>query len=530
MLPPPEAAETEEKFQKAGVPAPTPGQHAFIRLFGRESVDELIRLVSPNPQDAFIEDILAELRMKELENSVGTDVLQTEINIAAPAALGPPGARRKASEVLKALEEALNGSLTDAQAAVAALRPHGPPEPLPAPGPIDDLKLGPNEQYREAILEAAHKCDLDPAGLAALIDAEAAKINGIWDKDSANPSSSARGLTQFLKGTWLQMAVLAGTTLNLESKKLNFVDGRNRVVDPIALLRLRFHPRLAIMSAAEYAASNLKIVLAKKPKCPAFYDPNTPDGKMRLAYLCHHEGPGGALTYLRGGKSASYIDFLDSYIERKIVPSLFRSGAPARPKVVQPRSPGESISVKPVPVSNPIAFAQLDDVVSKWRWPIITAVEKAMEIAHQPMSGAAVGRESRRFLASRQDGRRFHVGLDLFCREGDIVLAITEGKIVNYYPFYQGTFALLISHSGVVINYGEVAPNAPQEFKWKIGGAVTAGQPIARVGQLNMIHFETYAPETTQNARWMQAGPRPANLLNPTKLLLNLAARAKRLK
>ena len=525
-----EAAETEEKFQKAGAPAPTPGQHAFIRLFGRESIDELIELALPNPKDTFIDAVLADLRRLELENSVGQDVLQTEINAAAPALLGPPGARRKASEVLKSLDEALKEPLADAQTAVAAFRPRGPPEQPPAPGPVDNLKLGPNEQYRSAILEAAHKCDLEPGGLAALIDAEAAKKNGIWDKDSANPSSTARGLTQFLKGTWLQMAVLPETTLNKEAKKQNFVDARNRVTDPVALLRLRFDPRLSILSAAEYAASNLKIVLAKKPKCPNFYDPATPDGKMRLAYLCHHEGPGGALTYLRGGKSASYVDFLDNYIERKIVPSRFRGGPPAEPIVLPPSRPGAPITARPVPASNPVAFAQLEEAVNQWHWPIITDVGKAMEIAHHPTTGSAVGRESRRFLADRQGGRRFHVGLDLFCQEGDVVLAIADGTIVNYYHFYEGTFALLISHSGVVINYGEVAPDAPQEFNWRIGGAITAGQRIARVGRLNMIHFETYAAGTKQNARWMRGGPRPANLLNPTKLLLDLTARASRIK
>jgi muramidase (phage lysozyme) len=523
-----ELVETERRFLKAGVPAPTPGQHAFVRLFGTESVDELIKVLPPNPQDTSIEEILAELRTKVLDDSVGQDVLQTEINAAAPALIGPPGARRMASGVLKSLEDALKQPLANARAAVGALQPRPPPGPPPGPPPLSELNLGPNEQYRQAILEAAHKCNLHPAGLAALIDAEAAKKNGIWDKESANPTSTARGLTQFLKGTWLQMAVLPGTALNQEAKKFNFVNAKNEVADQIALLKLRFDPRLSILSAAEYAASNLKIVLAKKPKYPTFYDPATPDGLMRLAYLCHHEGPGGALTYLHGGKPPSYVEFLDNYIERKIVLSRFLPSA--QPIPVPPQPPGAPISAKPVPGSNPVDFAKLGTALNGCHWPVITSISKAMEIAHQSASGSPVGRESRRFLADRQGGKRFHVGLDLFCQEGDVVLAVADGTIINYYPFYEGTWALLISHSGVVINYGEVAPNAPKEFGWKVGGKVTPGQRIARVGGLNMIHFETYAPGTNQNARWMKGGQRPANLLNPTSLLLGLAAQATRLK
>ena len=54
------------------------------------------------------------------------------------------------------------------------------------------------------------------------------------------------------------------------------------------------------MSAAEYAASNLSFVIpriANIANLPRFYNPDTSDGKMRLAYLCHHEGAGGALKY-----------------------------------------------------------------------------------------------------------------------------------------------------------------------------------------------------------------------------------------
>jgi murein DD-endopeptidase MepM/ murein hydrolase activator NlpD len=372
-----------------------------------------------------------------------------------------------------------------------------------------------------------------------LIDAEAAKLpSGLWNRDSTNPKSTAVGLTQFLKGTWSQMAKVPWTTLHE-------VASARRITDAGALLDLRRDPALSIMSAAEYAGSNLKFVMNKNLSYPAFYDPRTSDGKMRLAYLCHHEGPGGACTYLRGGKAQSYVEFLDSYIGKKIVPSRFRHD-PARVPIPgvgdAPSSGGVAGSgtarsgpaqiptdVISVPPGNPVIFAELQDAEDQWHWPLITGETRAMTVSYRTGSNTVVGKPSREFLANRQGGRRYHVGMDIFCHQGDIVLAVADGEIVNFYPFYEGTNALFVKHGGVVINYGEVAPHSDDEFRWKKNDRVRAGQPIARVGRLNMIHLETYRPGTTQNARWMQDGSRaPSSLLNPTKLLLGLAARGTR--
>jgi hypothetical protein len=540
-----EMANTIESFAAAGVRAPTPAEHAFVRLFGSESIDELITLMQPGAPDPLIDDIIASFGAGELKGSIAKEALASEINAAVPALLGPPGVHRKMSEVLGALAAALAAPLARAAAITAPLKPVQPtPSATPFP---DNLKLDVNEQYRAAIMAAASRCDIDPAGLAGLIDAEAAKVkSGLWDQNSANPTSSARGLTQFLKGTWLQLAVRSWSTLNAEAKAKGFVDANNQVKDSLSLLKLRFDPALSIMSAAEYAASNLKIVTAKPGlNYRGFYDPKSPDGKIRLAYLCHHEGAGGAAAYLRGQKAQSYVDVLDNYIERKIVPSRFRGGAStSNPTGSLGGTAGAGsatgssaaagsvpTNVASVPSARPVAFAALDAPEAQWHWPIVTNVRSAMEVAYQTTSGGFIGRESRRFLANRQNHRRFHVGMDIFCVEGNVVLAIAKGTIVNYYPFYEGTNALFIAHDGVVVNYGEVMPGAEEKFNWNLSQKknlnVQAGQPIALVGRLNMIHFEAYRPNTTKNARWMQdGGAAPANLLNPTKLLLGLAAKA----
>ena len=85
--------------------------------------------------------------------------------------------------------------------------------------------LGVNERYRDALLQAqAITANIDAAALAALIDAEAAKISGgtdagVWDPKSSNASSGACGLTQFIEGTWCDMAKRPGKLLNKTARR-----------------------------------------------------------------------------------------------------------------------------------------------------------------------------------------------------------------------------------------------------------------------------------------------------------------------
>src|SRR5690606_28973798 len=130
----------------------------------------------------------------------------------APADAGPI----PATDPTPSLSLALSPPPVVAPEAEEGLAPSTPPadEPPPltsrpaVPRDETDLKLSAgNEAFREASLEASRRCGLAPSALAALIDAEAAKRpDGSWDPKSANPRSSARGLTQFLRATWIDMA------------------------------------------------------------------------------------------------------------------------------------------------------------------------------------------------------------------------------------------------------------------------------------------------------------------------------------
>lgn len=182
---------------------------------------------------------------------------------------------------------------------------------------------------------------------------------------------------------------------------------------------------------------------------------------------------------------------------------------------------------RPTPDANPVPFARSS--ASTKYWPLITRHPQATEVNTLLADGTISGsRSGRRFLADRANGR-YHVGLDLFCSQGDPVVAIEEGRIVNFYDFYQGTNALLVAHDGYVANYGEVEPHSLRTLGLTVGSNVRAGQQIGLVGRLNMLHFEAYTTGVTANKRWMKVDPRPAPLRNPSQLLLDLTATAIRL-
>ncbi|TSE13544.1 peptidoglycan DD-metalloendopeptidase family protein [Mesorhizobium intechi] len=182
----------------------------------------------------------------------------------------------------------------------------------------------------------------------------------------------------------------------------------------------------------------------------------------------------------------------------------------------------------PIPAGDPIAFAV--STAAETYWPVVTRHPRAMEVnSRLADGGTSGGNASRRFMADRNGGARYHCAIDLYCSQGDAVVAVEDGRIVNFYPFYQGTNALLVQHAGHVVNYGEVAPNSLTALGLRIGDRVRAGQRIGTIGRLNMLHFETYASGTTRNYSWPQSSPRPSRLRNPSQLLLNLAVSAERL-
>lgn len=173
-----------------------------------------------------------------------------------------------------------------------------PPLPAAATSPGGPLALGANAAFAPMLERAAARTGLDPAMLAAIVDAEAARArDGRWDPASRNPRSSATGLGQFLDATWLGEARRPGSWLNAaaSSRGLLGSDGHPRAGARTALLALRTDPEASIEAVADHAAANL----ARLGRAGVRSD--TPAAQARAAYLAHHLGLGDALRFLGSG-------------------------------------------------------------------------------------------------------------------------------------------------------------------------------------------------------------------------------------
>lgn len=193
----------------------------------------------------------------------------------------------------------------------------------------DDLKLGPNNPYRDWVKQAAKRAGLVPQAVAAVMNAEAAKEKGgKWKADSTSPKSSATGMTQFLDASWIGEAVSSGTYLNdkctqegwlsqdekgawrfkkadgtyvtgpgLERNLRKRVTGARKATDKNLqkLLNLREEPEFAIMAAMDYAKANLN---GLRTRGYAIDDLNDTE-KARIMYLCHHLGLADAVHFIQ---------------------------------------------------------------------------------------------------------------------------------------------------------------------------------------------------------------------------------------
>ena len=168
--------------------------------------------------------------------------------------------------------------------------------------------------FRDALLKAQEITQIDAAALAALIDAEAAKITsgpdeGRWNHKSFNSDSGAAGLTQFLRGTWMDHARNSTTLLEQgrERQGAGHTLGRYcRRAVKTELLALRFDPELSIVSAAEYGLDNLRSL----DNAGLLPDGIGDDEKARFMYLAHHEGAAGARAFLKGQNSNDFDKFV----------------------------------------------------------------------------------------------------------------------------------------------------------------------------------------------------------------------------
>jgi murein DD-endopeptidase MepM/ murein hydrolase activator NlpD len=200
------------------------------------------------------------------------------------------------------------------------------------------------------------------------------------------------------------------------------------------------------------------------------------------------------------------------------------------------------------------------------RWPIAPSKGRNLTVARfiagkGPNSGRCIGYR-------RSSGARHHAGIDVYGKHKDVIVACEDGTIVNFYYFYNHTYALVINHGSFVIVYGEVdgsslivsglkspkiraaqngnmrdgdskrrtftssSKGVPDWIARSLaasGSSVKAGQQIAIVGKMkksSMLHFEMYTGGTA-NKGWSgfpNSSP-PSGMLDPTNYLVKLSAK-----
>ena len=129
-----------------------------------------------------------------------------------------------------------------------------------------------------------------------------------------------------------------------------------------------------------------------------------------------------------------------------------------------------------------------------------------------------------------------HEGIDLYCKENDVVLSLTNGKVIDIGKFtgasvgsdwWNETEYIAIEYKNYVIVYGELIVNS----NIKINDIVSKEQELGRITPIlkqnknnrpiNMLHLELYDKEHyTEPKEWIDI--KPKGLLNPIILLKEL--------
>lgn len=237
----------------------------------------------------------------------------------------------------------------------------------------DNLRLGRNNVYREAILGASKRLGLIPQSLCALMDCEAGKVpehiprlgpdgkqltdkkgkaltttvRELWNANAGNAQSGAAGLTQFLSSTWLGHVLIPGRYIHTQSvangwvKKETDAKGKSHwgfvlsngetTTEPFKkhiadanvkkCLAMRMDPTWSINAAADYGNANLKLLEGKGFKLTGLSDMD----KAKLMYLMHHEGEGSGPLFI-SNKLASAKGGVDG-LRSKFATQLGANGA-----------------------------------------------------------------------------------------------------------------------------------------------------------------------------------------------------------
>ena len=140
------------------------------------------------------------------------------------------------------------------------------------------------------------------------------------------------------------------------------------------------------------------------------------------------------------------------------------------------------------------------------------------------------------YFGAAREGTRLHGAIDIYPPGataedggGQPVYAVKDGAVIrvidNFYTRANGerTKALLIDHGDFVACYSEIRgqPNVKgSALAFGVGNTVAKGQVLGYISGTKQLHFEMYSANTPDRFNWY--GEQPANLLDPTELMLDL--------
>lgn len=129
----------------------------------------------------------------------------------------------------------------------------------------------------------------------------------------------------------------------------------------------------------------------------------------------------------------------------------------------------------------------------------------------------------------------YHPGIDIYCGNGQEVVAIEDGVVVHFEsftgptanppsPWWNQTFSVMVEGASGVIGYCELLIDDALD----IGDVIKAGDTIGHITPVlkkdkgngtTMLHVELYVPGTKHHVTWVLDTEKPPELLNPRQLL-----------
>lgn len=131
------------------------------------------------------------------------------------------------------------------------------------------------------------------------------------------------------------------------------------------------------------------------------------------------------------------------------------------------------------------AMADSDDPIAAFEEKCLDTWTLPLKATFKSITG------SRAFASSRSSGTRAHAGIDFVAAAGTKVYAMTSGKVLQVYAFYESTYAVeVLNDDGSILRYCEISSSV------EAGDRVKQGEVIGKIkratGGTEMLHLELY--------------------------------------